>query len=134
MSNDIETLLEEAKAPYEHGRLHAVLYGQTLTTLSKAAVQHSFLASSCLHLNVTGDKHKLEAIWSALRKLGYEPPAERPKANTPQFSGHFHHVSGATVFLYFTSTSCRVVRTGSKMVEAPVYEVVCGETELAAQA
>jgi len=99
--------------------------------------------SNSLDIALTGDKHVLEAVWGILRRNGYNILVEtdRPKPNSPTYSqffyregeGHDHSLDRARIWLTYTSTVCRRVKVGTKMVEQDVYETVCGEQEIAQQ-
>jgi hypothetical protein len=84
--------------------------------------------------NFAGDKHALTAIVRALRSEGWSTSAKPPKKGDnewrPTFSKKAKDGKQLQVWLYFTSTACRRVEVGKKMVEVPVYETVCDEITL----
>ncbi len=81
--------------------------------------------SYSLNISIYGDKHVLVAAFSELRKLGYNT-ANRPKANESTYYSRFDtEPHSLPVYLNFSSSSCRRVKVGTKMVETPVYETVC---------
>jgi hypothetical protein len=87
--------------------------------------------SMSLGIHFAGTKHELEAVWGTLRRFGFEPPEHRPKAKDSSYNGLFiRETDNCKVYLFFSSTVCRQVKVGMKMVEQPVYETVCGETDL----
>jgi hypothetical protein len=82
-----------------------------------------------MNISLSGDKHMLEAAWRVLRKLGFDAPSSRPEANQSSWNGRFHRkADDCTIYLFFTSSVCRRIKTGTKMVEQDIYETVCGET------
>lgn len=98
---------------------------------SKVQFQRVSFDSQTLDISITGTKHDLEAVWRELRKMGFESPDNRPKATDPSFTGYFkRQIDGCKVYLFFSSTVCRRVKTGTRMVEQDVYETVCGEVEI----
>jgi len=82
-----------------------------------------------LDLSYSGNKHTMDGIWHALRKMGYKADT-RPKSNEQYFSTWFRmdgNVSGDAmkIYLSFSSTVCKRVKVGTKMVEQDVYETRC---------
>ena len=82
--------------------------------------------SKCVDLSHSGDKLVLEGVFRALRKLGYEPD-KRPEANESYFTT-FWNRPGTTLRVYtrFSSTVCKRVKIGTKMVEQDIFETRCG--------
>lgn len=94
--------------------------------LQKIEVQSASIVNDCIDLSIAGDKHTLEAVFAAFRKMGYEPDG-RPDAK-PQstFSCYWDHPDFETRFwLYFSSTKCTRIKTGTEMKEVAIYETVC---------
>ena len=90
-----------------------------------------------IDLTISGDKHVMEAVWGVLRKAGYEPDSRVKDEPISSFSTWFRLANSGydepnykrlKVWFNFCSTKCRRVQTGVKMVEQPVYEVICDET------
>jgi hypothetical protein len=75
---------------------------------------------------LTGDGPTLARVWSHFRRHGYIC-TERPKKDDTQFYGWWRQKECADILLSFTSTLCKRVQVGTKMVEQPVYETQCGE-------
>ena len=64
------------------------------------------------------------------RKLGsidYRVASERPKPTESYWVGLFMREDWIKVWLFFSSTSCRRIKTGTRMQEVDVYEVICDE-------
>jgi len=82
--------------------------------------------SKCIDLSHSGDKLVFEGVFRALRKLGYEPD-KRPEANASYFTT-FWNRPGTTLRVYtrFSSTVCKRVKIGTKMVEQDIFETRCG--------
>lgn len=87
----------------------------------------------CLHVSLTGDAKKLAGAVRALRVSAYSSRADRPVKGDTTWNAFFDR-DGSTmrIFLRFTSSVCRLVKTGVKMVEQPVYETVCDDITLPA--
>ena len=90
-----------------------------------------------LTLSIAGGPDLLQIIWRALRVRGWRFDGDRPKALETSWSGSFHlfaadgeRVPGVEVLLSFSSTVCRLVQVGTKMVEKPIYEVRCTSDSL----
>jgi len=82
--------------------------------------------SKCIDLSYSGDKLVLDGMFRALRKLGYEPD-KRPEADTSYYTS-FWVRPGTTLRIYtrFSSTVCKRVKIGTKMVEQDIFETRCG--------
>ena len=82
--------------------------------------------SKCIDLSHSGDKLVLDGMFRALRKLGYEPD-KRPETNASYFTT-FWNRPGTTLRIYtrFSSTVCKRVKIGTKMVEQDIFETRCG--------
>jgi hypothetical protein len=81
-----------------------------------------------LNVSFTGDKHKLAAVIRIFRLAGWTS-ITKPKDKEPSWCGYFHKKGiDASVWVAFTSTICRRVKIGTKMVEQDIFEVVCGES------
>ena len=76
----------------------------------------------------TGDKSKLENAFRILRGAGFSFSAERPKKGDSQWYAFFSHPDSETkIFFQFTSSVCKRVKVGTKMVEQDVFETQCGD-------
>ena len=78
--------------------------------------------------SVAGDAELLTKIIRILRTGGFTTTADRPKKGENSWYAFFDY-EGLTLrlFLNFTSTVCRRVKVGTKMVEQDIYEVQCGD-------
>jgi hypothetical protein len=74
----------------------------------------------------TGDGERLAAVWKELRRNGYKNDC-RPKKGDTTFYAFWERVGYARLFMSFSSSMCRRVQVGTKMVETPIYETQCGE-------
>lgn len=79
-----------------------------------------------LNLIAVGDGKLLAAIFRTLRTHGWQldPLSPRPQAKTAEWTGGFDK-GKLRVRISFVSSVCRMQQVGTKMVERPVYEVVC---------
>ena len=80
-----------------------------------------------INLSFSGDKAKLTSVIRILRTNGFDTDAEAPKANSNYWSAYFTDAedSRTQFWISFSSTVCRMVKVGTKMVEQDVYEVQC---------
>ena len=84
--------------------------------------------SNEIDLNFAGDAHKLAGVVRILRTAGFTTHAERPKQGDTTWHAYYEHPECSTrVWLYFTSSVCKRVKVGTKMVEQDVFEVQCGD-------
>jgi hypothetical protein len=81
-----------------------------------------------LDLCFTGDAARLAEVVRMLRVRGWKSTSKRPKETDAGWTAWFkHEKTEVEVWLSFTSSICRRVQVGTKLVEQPVYEVRCGE-------
>ena len=80
-----------------------------------------------INLSFSGDKAKLTSVIRILRTNGFDTDAEAPKANSNYWSAYFTNAEDSRIqfWISFSSTVCRMVKVGTKMVEQDVYEVQC---------
>jgi hypothetical protein len=87
-----------------------------------------------LNICFSGDTGRFAKVWQILRRAGYQPNS-RPKADEKQssfattweFSDEF-----TPIWFLFTSSVCKRVQVGTKLVETPIYETQCGGIDIAA--
>lgn len=79
-----------------------------------------------IDVTLTGDKHKFLALLRVLNRHGLKTPKIEKGATG---LSHFFYPEGTELSLYvvFSSTVCRRVKVGTKMVEQEIYETVCDE-------
>ena len=92
--------------------------------LIKIDVHDAHVSGEEVDISVTGDKHVLQAVFGAFRKLGYEP-SKRPNKDDTYFYCRWTKEGKPSFYFSFSSTVCKRVKIGTKMVEQDVYEVVC---------
>ena len=106
-------------------------YAVILDKLDALEIGYVSADDGYISINLTGDKHKLNAAFGILRRFGYLPNS-RPEPKSSTYSTYFQK-EGVTglVFFNFSSTQCRRVKTGTvtKEVTEDVYEIVCDEQE-----
>ena len=84
------------------------------------------IVNRCVDLSYAGDKHVLEGIFAALRKMGYQPTSRPKEDKMTSFSTFFdNNETGLRIWISFSSTQCKRVKVGSRFVEQDVYEIVC---------
>lgn len=90
-------------------------------------ISHSYL----LYVSFSGDGKKLAAVFRAFRSHGWKLDdfcGTRPKPKTNEWSGYFEK-GPLRARVQFASTVCTLKQVGTKMIEKPVYEVVCASDE-----
>ena len=79
-----------------------------------------------IDISYSGDKHLLQGIFSAFRKLGYTPgrrPEDKPLAS---FTTYWDHPTlKIRFYVTFSSTVCKRVKVGEKQIMQPIFETVC---------
>jgi hypothetical protein len=123
---------DRARRIREHARKHGEMYRKVLAVLNKLKIDSlsANLDSYDLNISFAGGISEIGAVWGALRKLGLKPE-KHPGAAETYFTTRFRTEagdSGPSIYLAFSSTVCRQIQVGTKMVEVPVYETRCTET------
>lgn len=103
-------------------------YAPIIAAFQRAGCE-PYMEDSYIVVLMTGDKRKLETAFRILRGAGFTfSSAERPKKGNSQWFSFFNHPECETaLFFQFTSSVCRRVKVGTKMVEQDVYETQCGD-------
>lgn len=105
-------------------------YLPIINALQRVGVEPA-LSGNDINVQFSGDKAKLAAVMRILRTSGFTFTANRPKQGDSDWHCYFHHPDSAVpVWLYFTSSVCRRVQVGTKMVETPIYETKCGDISI----
>lgn len=84
------------------------------------------LDNAYINFQFTGDGARLTAVWKLLRRHGFNTTA-RPEKGDTTFHAFWKREGHAELFMSFSSSTCRRVQVGTKMVEQPIYETQCGE-------
>jgi hypothetical protein len=104
----------------------------TIEALGPLVKDVSFPGS--IDLSITGNKDDLRFLFKTLRSRGWNTQF-RPTAHAASYSGFWDHEdSELQIWVNFHSSVCKLVRTGTKLVEQPVYEVVCSDDEIGEEA
>jgi len=104
--------------------IHRVAAG--LDVVSEWIVNITFDANSSLDISVSGDQLVFKGLWGALRKLGYNTNTGPKEEKFSGWSGWFRNPDqDLPLWITFSSTKCTRKKIGTKMVEQPVYELVC---------
>lgn len=104
-------------------------YRPIINALQRLGIEPSF--SNDIDVRFAGDAHKLAAAVRILRTSGFETISERPKPGDVSWTAWYDHPNcGTRLYLYFTSSVCKRVKTGTKMVEQDVYETQCGDISM----
>jgi hypothetical protein len=100
--------------------------------LIKVEIEPAF-ASYSLDISFTGDKDKLVAALRIIMREGYKGKEEKPKQGDTSWYSWFHAEGKHPIWFSFTSSVCRRVKVGTKMVEQDVYEVRCGDDSVVSE-
>lgn len=84
------------------------------------------LDSTWIGLRFTGDGARLTDVWRALRLNGYSTVVH-PKKGDTEVHAFWKHEGQVELFMCFSSSLCKRVQVGTKMVEQPIYETQCGD-------
>ena len=104
-----------------------------LIVIQEYIMRFSFDTAS-LDIAITGDHHVFKGMFTALRKLGYQcedKPKDKIIASWCCWWYHEDRYKNTnkdlhpSLWVSFSSTKCRRVKTGTKMVEQVIYETVC---------
>lgn len=127
-ANLAERALQLSKARQKWESIKEV-YRPIVRALQKLEIEPTLeQVASYLTVSFTGDSHKLSAVVRILRTNGFSTTADPPKPGNNEWYAYYRsEKSNVPVWLYFTSSICRRVKIGTKMVEQDVYETVCGE-------
>lgn len=83
---------------------------------------------SNLNVSVSGDAKRLADVVRIFMVSGFKPTSSKPKKGDTTWSSYFEHPGCAvSIWFYFTSSVCKRVKVGTKMVEQDVYETQCGD-------
>lgn len=84
------------------------------------------ISNGSVDISYSGGKQVLTGIFTALRGLGYEPGSRPKDEKLSSFTCYWDHPKYKMRFwLTFSSTMCKRVKVGSKMVKQDIYETVC---------
>ena len=115
---------KEKKAFYKENQADIELVSKTID-LGTATSARMGVETYEVDLYASGNVTTLKEIYKGFRKLGYEPD-DRPTAKpVSSFRTRFRQDGKADWYLSFSSTLCKRVKVGTKMVEQDIYEVVC---------
>ncbi len=110
--------------------LHGQLIDNFCDNMPDESVLYVSPARNRVAFTVRGDGELLAQAIRFFRTRGWVSQTEKPKPNSADYSCEFTHsekVNEPRLALHWTSTVCKMVQVGTKMVEQPVYETVCAE-------
>jgi hypothetical protein len=123
-------LVEQAQKAKKHAALFQLTvkaYPDLFRRLEELDIEPDFcVRSGDINLNFSGDGLKLAEVWKVLRRAGYKTELH-PKKGESTFYTYWKQEGFATFWMNFSSSVCRRVQVGTKMVETPIYETQCGE-------
>lgn len=126
-------LVKEALALAERRemfRMHRFILAPIVNSMRKLGADVAFPNS--LDVRLVGDAAKLAGAVRILRTSGFTfPTSSRPKKGDTAWHQFFTHPDcPVQIWFNFSSSVCRRIQTGTKMVEQPVFETVCDSIEL----
>lgn len=124
---DVKWWQQTAAQIARHFAQHAALYATVAQHLEPLPIISSNVFQARVLVMMAGGKADLTAAFKILRALGFEPTERPDTQKRTEWMGSFNHPSGARVELNFTSTQCKRVVTGKKMVEIEEFDIVCDE-------
>jgi hypothetical protein len=87
--------------------------------------------SDHIDVRLTGNAATLAKAVRILRTSGFDfTSSSRPKKGDTTWSTFFTHDGCMRVWFSFSSSVCRMVQTGTKMIPQPIYETVCDDIQL----
>lgn len=102
-------------------------FGPVVNALQRIGAE-PYLSGGTIYVSMTGDKEKLTQAFRIFRTAGMEFTGDRPKKGDSSWHSAFKHPAQTVyIFFQFTSSVCRRIKTGTKMVEQDVYETQCGD-------
>lgn len=112
-------------------------FHETAVMLREAAPLFRFLEQKGIELRFdtdyfytsvtfTGSGDVFAEVWAEMRRNGFTP-THRPKKGDIEFAAYWDRPGCSRLFMTFTSSVCKRVQVGVKMVEQAVYETRCGE-------
>jgi hypothetical protein len=127
----VEIKLAEAALAIAKDRLQWAgckeFFGPVVNALQRIGAE-PYLSGATIYVSMTGDKDKLTQAFRVFRGAGMDFTGSRPKKGDSSWSAAFRHPSQSVyVFFQFTSSVCRRIKTGTKMVEQDIYETQCGD-------
>lgn len=118
----------------QNAKKFAALFHSTLT--AHAALFRAFeamdidvrfnLSDGDITVAFTGNGERLKSVWAEFRRNGFDP-SSRPAAGSTGHACFWNKAGAAPFFMNFSSSVCRRVQVGTKMVEQPIYETKCEE-------
>lgn len=124
----MQKALFEAKLQIRKRRAALKLHAEKLAPLFadvEALGSEPYMTADWLYISLTGDKHKFLAFARVLRKHGFKlNPVQKGATGFNQFCNELEELP---IYVTFSSTVCRRVKVGTKMVEQDVFETVCDE-------
>lgn len=108
-------------------RLAVGTFPELFRTFEELDLTVSFnLDNEYMGLSFAGDGEKLKTVWGHMRRAGFNT-SQRPAKGDTTFNSFWSQEGFADIFMMFSSTLCKRVKIGTKMVEQPIYETQCGD-------
>lgn len=114
----------------ETWNMHKAVLAPLVNAMRKLGADVSLTNS--LNVSLVGDAAALAAAVRVLRGAAYVSHNPRPVKGDTTWSAFFNRTESLEIYFSFSSSVCRRVQTGFKMVEQPVFETVCDSLELPA--
>lgn len=125
LKKDAVSLQERRLLWRQHKATLAPIVAKALALNGRVAFPNS------LDIHLSGDKHALAEMVRVLRTRGFSTANSPPKKGDNIWSAFFRKDGiPFDIWFSFSSTVCRRVKVGTKMVEQDVFETVCDELTL----
>lgn len=131
------TVQETLAAHIAQARLHQERWEATVNDfplfyedLAKLGIEVRFSEfDGSLDIRFTGDGELFRRVWKLVRSIGFEPNSRPLAGAQAEFCTFWHHSDPrySRIWLQFSSSICRAVKVGTKLVEEPIYEISCGD-------
>lgn len=84
---------------------------------------------SSLDILFHGDGETFQRVWRMLRGIGFRPNNRPSEDKKSEFATFWHHPDQrySRIWFHYTSSVCKAVKVGTRMVEEAVYAVTCGD-------
>jgi len=107
---------------------HRALFAPIVAAFQHIGVEPTMTDPEYISVNMTGDKDALGSAFRILRGAGFKFSGARPQTGQTEWYTFFSTSDcPVKIWFSFTSSVCRRVKVGTKMVEQDIYEVQCGD-------
>ena len=122
-------IIKSAQYSAENIAANAEIIDNFCDNMPDDAISHIYGSSYALSFSIRGTGEELTAAIRWLRTRGWNTDSKPPETNQAHWDALYVHTEDLNkirIRLTFSSTVCRMVKVGTKMVEQDVYETRCG--------